>query len=79
MSIENRAKAAAQNAEGKGQEVVGAVTGNSQDEAKGKAKQGMAKVRDGIEDAKDKIADTAKEVADKVNEGIDRAKDELKK
>jgi uncharacterized protein YjbJ (UPF0337 family) len=74
MSTENRAKAAVQNVEGKGQEVVGAVTGNSEDEAKGKAKQGMAKVRDGIEDAKDNIADKAKQVADKVSDGIENAK-----
>lgn len=78
MSIENRAKAAAQNIEGKGQEVVGAATGNSQDEAKGKAKQGMAKVREGIEDAKDNIADAAKQVAEKVSDGIENAKDKLK-
>jgi uncharacterized protein YjbJ (UPF0337 family) len=31
MSIEDRAKAVAKTVEGKGQEVVGAVTGNSQD------------------------------------------------
>ncbi len=78
MSIENRAKAATQNVEGKGQEVVGAVTGNSEDEAKGKAKQGMAKVREGIEDAKDNIADAAKQVAEKVSDGIENAKDKLK-
>jgi uncharacterized protein YjbJ (UPF0337 family) len=79
MSIENRAKAAAQNVEGKGQEVAGVVTGNSEDEAKGKAKQGMAKVRDGIEDAKDNIADAAKQAAEKISDGIENAKDKLKK
>jgi uncharacterized protein YjbJ (UPF0337 family) len=79
MSIEDRAKAAMQNAEGKGQEIIGAVTGNSEDEAAGKAKQGMAKVREGIEDAKDKISETAQGVADKVSEGIQHAKNELKK
>jgi uncharacterized protein YjbJ (UPF0337 family) len=79
MSIENRAKAAAQNAEGKGQEVVGAVTGSSEDEATGKAKQAAAKAREGIEDAKDTIVDKAKQVADKVRDGIEHAKDELKK
>jgi uncharacterized protein YjbJ (UPF0337 family) len=79
MSVENRAKAAMQNVEGKGQEVIGAVTGSSEDQAAGKAKQGMARVREGIEDAKDKISETAQEVADKVSEGIQYAKDELKK
>ncbi len=79
MSIENRAKAGAQNLEGKGQEVVGAVTGNSQDEAAGKAKQVGAKIRDGIEDAKDGIADKAKQVADKVRDGVEDVKDKMKK
>ena len=78
MSIENRAKAAAQNVEGKGQEVVGAVTGSSEDEAAGKAKQTASKVRDGIEDAKDSIADNAKKLGDKVHDGIEDIKDKLK-
>jgi uncharacterized protein YjbJ (UPF0337 family) len=79
MSTENRAKAAAQNLEGKGQEVVGAVTGDSQDEAAGKGKQVAAKVRDGIEDAKDSIGDKAKQVADKVSDGVDDLKNKMKK
>jgi uncharacterized protein YjbJ (UPF0337 family) len=78
MSTENRVKAAGQDLEGKGQEVVGAVTGNSQDEAAGKAKQTGAKVRDGIEDAKDAIGDKAKEVADKVRDGVEDVKNKLK-
>lgn len=79
MSIEERAKAAAQNVEGKGQEVAGAVTGNTEDEAAGKAKQVGAKIRDGIEDVKDNISEKAKEAGDKMREGIDRAKDEMNK
>jgi uncharacterized protein YjbJ (UPF0337 family) len=79
MSIEERAKAATQNAEGKGQEVVGKVTGSSEDEAAGKAKQTAAKVRDGIEDAKDKVVDKAKELGNKMQEGIDNAKADLNK
>jgi len=79
MSTENRAKAAAQNVEGKIQEVAGAVTGDSQDEAMGKAKQAVAKVRSGIEDIKDNIADKAIDVADKLQEGVEHAKDRLKK
>jgi uncharacterized protein YjbJ (UPF0337 family) len=78
MSTENRAKAAAQDLKGKGQEVVGAVTGNSQDEAAGKANQAGAKIRDGIEDAKDTIADKAKQVADKVRDGVEDVKNKLK-
>lgn len=79
MSIEDRAKAAAQNAEGKGQEAVGAVTGDRQEELAGKAKQVGANIRDGVEDAKDKVAETAKKVGDKINDGIDRSKEEMNK
>lgn len=79
MSIEDRAKAAAQNVEGKGQEAIGKVTGSSQDEAAGQAKQGAAKVRDGIEDAKDKVAETAQDLGDKMKEGIENVKRELNK
>lgn len=80
MSIEDRAKAAAKNVEGKGQEVVGAVTGNSQDELAGKAKQAEGKARDGIEDAKDKTADLgdkAKHAGEKVRDGLEDAKDNI--
>ena len=79
MSIEDRAKAAAQNLEGKGQEVIGKVTGSSQDEVAGKAKQAIANVRDGIEDAKDKAVDKAKQLGEKVRDGIEHAKEELNK
>lgn len=79
MSIENRAKAAAQNLEGKGQEVIGAITGDSQEEAVGKAKQVGAKIRNGIEDAKDSIVDKAKQVADKIQDGVEDVKDKLNK
>jgi uncharacterized protein YjbJ (UPF0337 family) len=78
MSIEDRAKAAAKTVVGKGQEVVGAVTGNSQDELAGKAKQAEGKVRDGVEDLKDKAADLgdkAKHTAEKVRDGLEDAKD----
>jgi uncharacterized protein YjbJ (UPF0337 family) len=79
MSTEDRAKAAVQNMKGKGQEVVGAVTGDSKTETEGKAEQLAAKVRDGVEDAKDSITDAAKKVAAKVHDGIEHAKDELTK
>jgi uncharacterized protein YjbJ (UPF0337 family) len=79
MSIEDRAKAAAQDLEGKGQEAMGKATGSSQDEVAGQAKQGAAKVRDGIEDAKDKVAEKAQELGDKMHDGIENAKRELNK
>ncbi len=79
MSIEDRAKSAAQNLEGKGQEAIGKVTDSPQDEAAGQAKQGAAKVRDGIEDAKDKIAETAQNLGDKMKDGVENVKRELNK
>ena len=58
---------------------MGKVTGSSQDEAAGKAKQAGAKVSEGIEDAKDKVADVANKVGDKIRDGIDNAKNERNK
>jgi uncharacterized protein YjbJ (UPF0337 family) len=55
MSIEDRAKAAAKNVEGKAQEALGNVTGDPEDKAKGKAKQAESEVRHGIEDVKDNV------------------------
>lgn len=79
MSIEERAKAASQNAEGKGQELIGKVTGSNDDEAAGKAKQTAAKVRDGVEDAKDKVAEVAQDIGDKIRDGVDNVKREMNK
>jgi uncharacterized protein YjbJ (UPF0337 family) len=78
MSVEDRAKASVENVKGKGQEAVGAVTGDSQGEAEGKAKQALGKTREGLEDVKDGVANTAKKVADKVHDGIEDIKDKLK-
>jgi uncharacterized protein YjbJ (UPF0337 family) len=55
MSLENRAKAAAKNVEGKVQETVGDLTGNTKDQLQGKAKQAEAKVRNAAEDVKDEV------------------------
>lgn len=55
MSIEDKAKAAAKNIEGKAQEAWGEVTGDPADKAEGKAKQGEAEVRQGVEDVKDNV------------------------
>jgi uncharacterized protein YjbJ (UPF0337 family) len=44
MSLQDKAKAAAKNVEGKVQEAVGDLTGNHEAQAKGKAKQAQAKV-----------------------------------
>ncbi len=55
MSLENRAKAAVKNVEGKVQETVGDLTGNTKDKVQGNAKQAEAKVRNATEDVKDEV------------------------
>lgn len=53
MSNEDKAKATAKNLEGKGQEALGKVTGDPEQQAKGKAKQAEAETRHAAEDVKD--------------------------
>jgi uncharacterized protein YjbJ (UPF0337 family) len=55
MSIDNRAKATGKNIEGKIQETVGKVTGNPQDEVKGRAKQQEASAEHTVENIKDDL------------------------
>lgn len=55
MSIEDRAKAAAKDVEGKLQEGAGKLTGDHEAQAEGKAKQAESDVRHGVEDAKDNV------------------------
>jgi uncharacterized protein YjbJ (UPF0337 family) len=55
MSLEDRAKATAQNIEGKAQEMIGKVTGNPRDSAEGQAKQEEAAARHAVENVKDEI------------------------
>ena len=55
MSLEDKAKAAAKNIEGKAQEAWGNVTGDPADKAEGKAKQAESEIRHGVEDVKDNI------------------------
>ena len=55
MSLENRAKAATKNVEGKVQETVGDMTGNTKDQMQGNAKQAEARVRNAAEDVKDEV------------------------
>lgn len=55
MGIENRAKAAAKNVEGKLEEAVGDLTDNREAKSKGKAKQVEANIRNASEDVKDEI------------------------
>lgn len=55
MSLEERAKATAKNIEGKLQEAVGNLTGDPEDQIKGKAKQVEAAVRHTKENLKDDV------------------------
>ncbi len=61
MGLEDRAKAAAKNLEGKAQEALGELTGDEKAKLEGKAKQVQAKV----ENAKEDLKDAAKDVVDK--------------
>jgi uncharacterized protein YjbJ (UPF0337 family) len=54
-SHKKRAKATAKNIEGKAQEALGKVTGDPEQQAKGKAKQAEAEVEHTVEDAKDAL------------------------
>lgn len=55
MSLEERAKATAKNIEGKVQDAVGQVTGDTEDQAEGKLKQAEASARHAKEDVKDDL------------------------
>ncbi|MDX2270505.1 MAG: CsbD family protein [Cyanobacteriota bacterium] len=55
MSINDRAQATAKNIEGKVQDAVGQVTGDTKAQAEGKAKQVEAKLQHAIEDIKDEV------------------------
>ncbi|MBE9135790.1 CsbD family protein [Nodosilinea sp. LEGE 07088] len=57
MSIEDRAKATAQNIEGKVQAAVGEITGDPKDKAEGEAKQAQAEATHAREDVKDAMKD----------------------
>jgi uncharacterized protein YjbJ (UPF0337 family) len=59
MSLEDKVKATAKNIEGKVQETLGKVTGDPEDQAKGKAKQAEAQVRHAVEDVKDAVKKAA--------------------
>ncbi len=72
MSIQDKAKAAAKNVEGKIQETIGKVTGDSEDQLEGKAKQAEATARDKAADVGQGIDDAADDVT---NGGLgDKAK-----
>lgn len=53
MSLEDRAKAAAKNIEGKAQEALGEITGDPQQKMEGQKKQAEAEVQQTVENLKD--------------------------
>lgn len=55
MSIEDRIDATVKNLEGKGQEMMGELTGNPQDREEGQAKQAEAEAQHTVENIKDDI------------------------
>ncbi|WP_017300529.1 CsbD family protein [Nodosilinea nodulosa] len=57
MSIEERAKATAENIEGKVQAAVGEITGDPKDKSEGRAKQAEAEAIHAKEDVKDTLKD----------------------
>ncbi|MGH7997851.1 MAG: CsbD family protein [Brasilonema sp.] len=62
MGLEDRIKATAKNIEGKIQEVVGDITGNTQDQVAGKVKQAEAQGRHIVENVKQKVEDVKNQV-----------------
>jgi uncharacterized protein YjbJ (UPF0337 family) len=54
MSLKGRTQAVAKNIEGKAQEAMGNITGNSKDQFMGKAKQVESQARNAVEDVKGK-------------------------
>ncbi|WLT38979.1 CsbD family protein [Synechocystis sp. B12] len=55
MGLKDKAKATAKNIEGKVQEGFGNLTGDTKNQAAGKAKQVEASVEHSVEDAKDAV------------------------
>jgi uncharacterized protein YjbJ (UPF0337 family) len=65
MSLQERAKAAEKNLEGKLEEAVGNITGDTDKQTEGKAKQVEASIRNASEDVKDRARDIANVIKDK--------------
>lgn len=57
MGLDDKAKAAAKDLEGKAQEAVGKMTGNNEAQVKGKAKQVESEARKAGEQVKDGVKD----------------------
>jgi uncharacterized protein YjbJ (UPF0337 family) len=73
MSLEDKIRATAKDAEGKLQAAAGELTGDDQLKLEGEAKQVQAKVIHAAGDLKDKVADAADAVGDALKGLSDRA------
>ncbi|CAK6690436.1 CsbD family protein [Synechococcus sp. CCY9201] len=73
MSLEDKIRATAKDAEGKLQAAAGELTGDDNLKVEGEAKQVQAKVIDAAGDLKDKVADAADAVGDALKGLSDRA------
>ena len=69
MSTEDKIQATAKNIEGKAQEALGNLTGDTEQQVEGKAKQAEAAVLHAAENLKDK----AKDALDAIKNTIDNA------
>lgn len=74
MSIEDRIKAAATNAEGHLKAAVGDLTGDNQLKAEGEAKQIQASAMNAAADLKDQAKNFIDEVKNAANDVLDSAK-----
>lgn len=73
MSLEDKIRATAKDAEGRLQAAAGELTGDDQLKVEGEAKQVQAKVMDAAGDLKDKVADAADAVGNALKGISDKA------
>ncbi len=77
MSLEDKIKAAAKDAEGKLQAAAGEVTGDDRMKLEGEAKQVQASAMNAAGDLKDKAASLLDGLKDAANDAIEGAKKKL--
>jgi uncharacterized protein YjbJ (UPF0337 family) len=73
MSLEDKIRATAKDAEGKLQAAAGELTGDDEQVVAGEAKQVQAKAIDAAGALKDKVADAADAMGDVIKGLVDRA------
>ena len=73
MTLEDKIKATAKDAEGRLQAAAGAISGDERLQAEGEAKQVQAQLMDAAGDLKDKVADAADAVGNVLKGLADKA------